>query len=239
MEWEQSCRFTRGIRDEARVTGLGILHRSVQTWRMFHRPIGKIKKTIISGKSNSHCDWRSVSQSVLVWLDTTSCLTITVLSIWGALSDERTGLSFTRVTVSSNKSLVSMHSTLTSYILLKVCIYYIYTRPLSVQAQYSRSCPIFSRSRYNGTLVTWTAVCLTVANFKPLMFPYFPWYDTDPIQNDNSSNSSIVACVFVAIVMFLSSRCLATIVGNTYGHKVWWKGFMNWSLKWTQVPWHT
>jgi hypothetical protein len=28
--------------------------------------------------------------------------------VWGALSDERTGLSFVRVTVSSNKSVASM-----------------------------------------------------------------------------------------------------------------------------------
>jgi hypothetical protein len=30
--------------------------------------------------------------------------------MWGALSDERTGLSFGRITVSSNKSVVSMHN---------------------------------------------------------------------------------------------------------------------------------
>jgi hypothetical protein len=37
--------------------------------------------------------------------------------MWGALSDERTGLSFARVTVSSNKSVVSMYN---------ICIYNIY-----------------------------------------------------------------------------------------------------------------
>jgi hypothetical protein len=52
-------------------------------------------------KSKSHCDWRSVSQSVSLgiephlWLMTRYyCLTVTVLFSWGALSDERTGLSF-------------------------------------------------------------------------------------------------------------------------------------------------
>jgi hypothetical protein len=30
--------------------------------------------------------------------------------MWGALSDERTGLSFARVTVSSSKSVVSMYN---------------------------------------------------------------------------------------------------------------------------------
>jgi hypothetical protein len=46
-----------------------------------------------------------------------------------------------------------------------------YTRPLSVQAQYSRSCPIISSSCYNSILFTWTVVCLTAAKFKPLIFP--------------------------------------------------------------------
>jgi hypothetical protein len=52
-------------------------------------------------KSKSHWDWRSVNKQVLVsspiwgsWLDIYYCLTITVLFLWGALSDERTGLSF-------------------------------------------------------------------------------------------------------------------------------------------------
>jgi hypothetical protein len=48
-------------------------------------------------------------------------------------------------------------------------VYKIYTGPLSVQAQYSRFCPIFSSFRYNDSLVTWTAVCLTAAKFKPLI----------------------------------------------------------------------
>jgi hypothetical protein len=47
----------------------------------------------------------------------------------------------------------------------------IFTRPLSVQAQYSKLCPITSSFRYNGSLVTWTVVCLTAAKFKPLVFP--------------------------------------------------------------------
>jgi hypothetical protein len=42
---------------------------------------------------------------------------------------------------------------------------------------------------------------------------YFPWYDTDHIENDVSNNSSIVACVFVTMVTFLPSRCLAMIGG--------------------------
>jgi hypothetical protein len=49
-------------------------------------------------------------------------------------------------------------------------IFTTYTRPLSVQAQYSRSCPIISRFFYNSSLVTWTVVCLTTAKFKSLIF---------------------------------------------------------------------
>jgi hypothetical protein len=41
-------------------------------------------------------------------------------------------------------------------------LYTIFTRPLSVQAQYGRLCPITSSFCYNGSLVTWTIVCLTV-----------------------------------------------------------------------------
>jgi hypothetical protein len=46
-------------------------------------------------------------------------------------------------------------------------VYTVYTRPLSVQAQYSRSCPIINCSCYNGSLLTSTVVCLTAAKFKP------------------------------------------------------------------------
>jgi hypothetical protein len=43
---------------------------------------------------------------------------------------------------------------------------------------------------------------------------YFPRYDMDGIEDDASFSSSIVACVFVAAVTSLSSRCLATIGGS-------------------------
>jgi hypothetical protein len=51
------------------------------------------------------------------------------------------------------------------------------------------------------------------------LIAYFPWYDTDHIENE-SNNSSIVAYVFVTAVTFLPSRCLATIGGyvDTYTH---------------------
>jgi hypothetical protein len=41
----------------------------------------------------------------------------------------------------------TMYNIFTFYMLIHECIYTIYTRPLSVQAQYSRSCPIFSSFR--------------------------------------------------------------------------------------------
>jgi hypothetical protein len=56
--------------------------------------------------------------------------------MWDALSDERTVLSFSRDTISSNTSVVSMYNL--HYMLLNA--YIIRTRPLSVLAQYSRSC---------------------------------------------------------------------------------------------------
>jgi hypothetical protein len=44
---------------------------------------------------------------------------------------------------------------------------------------------------------------------------YCPWYDMDRIENDVSSNCSIVLCVFVTAVTFLPSLCLPTI-GDFY-----------------------
>jgi hypothetical protein len=52
----------------------------------------------------------TVGQSVSlgVWPDIYYCLTVTVLLLWGAFSDERTGLSFVRVNFCSSKSFVIM-----------------------------------------------------------------------------------------------------------------------------------
>jgi hypothetical protein len=38
------------------------------------------------------------------------------------------------------------------------------------------------------------------------------------LKNDAFNNYSIVACVFVAVVTLLPSRCLAMIRGYTYRH---------------------
>jgi hypothetical protein len=59
-------------------------------------------------------------------------------------------------------------------------VYRTYTGPLSVQAQYSRSCPIISSSCYNSSLVTWTVVCLTADKFKPLMSESYVPTDGQP-----------------------------------------------------------
>jgi hypothetical protein len=45
------------------------------------------------------------------------------------------------------------------------------------------------------------------------LIAYFPSYDKGHTENDASNNSSIVACVFVTAVTFLTSCCLATIRG--------------------------
>jgi hypothetical protein len=117
-------------------------------------------------KSKSHCDWWSVSQSVLVsspiwglWPHISSCMTVIALSMRGALCDERTSLSFVKVTFCSNmyvcmyivgeglkrpqhrnhpwsifcsnKSVISMYNIFTFYILLKVCVYSIYRASVS------------------------------------------------------------------------------------------------------------
>jgi hypothetical protein len=43
------------------------------------------------------------------------------------------------------------------------------------------------------------------------LIAYFPRHDIERIENDASSNSSIVACVFVAAVTFLVSSCLVKV----------------------------
>jgi hypothetical protein len=56
------------------------------------------------------------------------------------------------------------------------CVCTIYTRPLSAQAQYKRSCPFICILRYNSSLNTWTVVRLTAAKFKPLILVFLPYY---------------------------------------------------------------
>jgi hypothetical protein len=100
------------------------------------------------------------------------------------------------------------------------CMYIQYIQgPLSVQAPYTKSYPIINCSCYNGSLFTWTVVCLTAAKFKSLIFqtefrcyPYYitPW--VRPAENTVSNSSSIVACVSVAAGSCLPNRSLAAAV---------------------------
>jgi hypothetical protein len=65
-----------------------------------------------------------------------------------------------------------------------------------------------------------SGLCNEAANkkFREELIAYFPWYDTDHIENDASNNSSIVARVFLTLVPFLTSRCLAMIGEYTDTH---------------------
>jgi hypothetical protein len=56
-------------------------------------------------------------------------------------------------------------------------------------------------------------------------FPAFLSYDTDRIENDVSSSSSIVAAV-----TFTPNRCLAMRMGYTYRHTDRWEGFMKYAV---------
>jgi hypothetical protein len=129
-----------------------------------------------------------------LWPDFYYCQTFTILSMWGALSDERTGLTFARVTVSSNKYVVSMYNL--HFTCHKMYVYITYTRPLSVQTQYSRSCPILSSSCYNGSLVTWMVICLTTTKLKARIFP---------VSGFTLSNVENI-CIF--IILYVYDFCL-------------------------------
>jgi hypothetical protein len=97
---------------------------------------------LLQSESESHCDWRSVSLSVLVY----DQILVTVWQLlscsWeGALSDERTGLSFvSQSAVLGQLSVCNIFIFYMCHMLLNT--YTIYTRPLSVLIQYSRLCPI-------------------------------------------------------------------------------------------------
>jgi hypothetical protein len=74
--------------------------------------------TVSSGQSQSYVttDGQSANLSwnkATIWglrPDLYNCETVAGLLMWGALSDERTGLSFANITVSSNKPVVSMYN---------------------------------------------------------------------------------------------------------------------------------
>jgi hypothetical protein len=120
-------------------------------------------------KSKPCYDRLSVSQYVLVlspfcnlWPDIIFCMKVSVLSLWGALYDEMSGLS---PVSHCHQCLVHCQRFNIIYIVHVTCfkyIYAIYTRPLSAQAQYSRSC---HNVRCNSSLEVWTVVRLIDAKF--------------------------------------------------------------------------
>jgi hypothetical protein len=71
-------------------------------------------------------------------------------------------------------------------------VHAIYTRPLSAQAQYSRSCHNICSLRCNSSLDTWTVVRLTAANFKPLMFQSVTFV-TVCLCTDSTANTFLAA----------------------------------------------
>jgi hypothetical protein len=74
--------------------------------------------SLSESESESHCDWRSVSRPVFCsWPDISYSLTATVLSLWGAPSDEGTGLSFVRLIVNNNVS-----TSISCYLLSFYCL---------------------------------------------------------------------------------------------------------------------
>jgi hypothetical protein len=103
-------------------------------------------------------------------------------------------MSFARVTVSSNKSVVNMYNL--HFIRYSMYVYTTYTRPLSVQAQYSRACSIISSSCYDSSLVIWTVVCLTVTKFKPLIFSV-SGFALSNVANIYLSWLLLVACIIM------------------------------------------
>jgi hypothetical protein len=109
---------------------------------------------LVKSKSKLCYDWWSVGQFVLVssthlGLRTRffSCLTVVVLLMWGALCDERMRLSFT------------MYSKFTFYMLLRECIYTIYTRLLSAilaawGGPYGKHSLLLLKSVFTGSLLS-------------------------------------------------------------------------------------
>jgi hypothetical protein len=132
--------------------------RNLLFWARFRNYKANVKRSAYketeSRQSRSHIatDSPSVSQSVShwgLWPDIGYSLTVTVLSLWGALSDERMGLSFVRVIVCSTMSVVQMYNVFTFYMFyMLLTVYTRDTRPLSVQGHLQRS---FSYIRSMGS----------------------------------------------------------------------------------------
>jgi hypothetical protein len=159
---------------------LVILGRWLLTWLIWFLPRLTLSIAVCQltlSESESHCDWRSVSLSVLMsspvrgsWPDISYCLTVTVLSLGGGPLWREGGFVFCQ-SLSAVVSQLSVRKLYTLYMFyMKLHSYTTYTRPPSVRAQYSRLCPTSGSLRYNGSPATRTVVCLTAAKFTPLVF---------------------------------------------------------------------
>jgi hypothetical protein len=93
----------RSSRDSWLPQRCGVEHcRAENSCRIRTLSSSRIRTLLVSNsESKSHCDWRSVSQSILVsspvwdsWPDIYWCLIVTVLFLWSAISDGRMGLYF-------------------------------------------------------------------------------------------------------------------------------------------------
>jgi hypothetical protein len=106
---------------------------------------------VTTDSQSASLSWNKVT----IWgsrADSYYCQRVARLLMRGALSDKRTGVSFARVTVKCNKSVLSMYNLNLHAI---KCMYIQH-----IQGQYSGSCPIISSSCYNSSLVTWLLIIL-------------------------------------------------------------------------------
>jgi hypothetical protein len=124
--------------------------------------------------------------------------------------------------------------------------------PIALYNKHHRQNP-FKSTRYHTVYINMHYVTLYFKNkkFWEELIACFPWRDSNRIENDASKNSSIVACVFVAAVKFLLSRCPQMLGGllpsrclvARGGTHLYTKsdGRDSWSkpLTWAKVPWYT
>jgi hypothetical protein len=101
------------------------------------------------------------------------CRKLLSCSCGGALSDERTGLSFVRVTV-SNISQLSI-CTIIYIFLPNVCIYSIYKTSCQSRLSTADYGPISSSFPYNGSVVTWTVGLRLVQCCEHFHYHDFVW----------------------------------------------------------------
>jgi hypothetical protein len=93
-------------------------------------------------------------------------------------------------------------------------------------------CMPFKSARYSSRIYTWKYLYTTnlykFQNKQEILGRTFPWYDTDRIENDASSNS-IIACSLPR--KRLPSRCLATTRGIQIEATDIWEGFMKYAVR--------